>query len=551
MLPLPGSVGGLDYLERSEGMLTRFPQKLFVTEHFQLGRFGQVLMSAIDRLRVPTSLVRPGAPAQLLEQLNQRNRIIVDDGDNTQNADPILFGRLGDPLSAANTLRGGDTATGIVGVMTYTWAGASASGNAFRLRPVNALGGGVPAFQPANPRPAAPPAVGGNVKVGAMNLLNFFNTFSGCTGGVGGAALDCRGATNAAEFDRQWPKTVAAIAKLNPDVLGVMELENDGYGPSSALQFLVDRLNEATSAGKFAFVDVDAATGQTNALGTDAIRVAVLYQPSRVTPVGQTAVLNTVDFVNGGDAAPRNRPSLAQAFALPNGERFVIDVNHLKSKGSACDQPDTGDGQANCAAVRTRAAQLLTQWLATDPTGARDPDVILVGDLNSYAKEDPIAALEDGGFTNLIAAKLGLGAYSYVFDGEWGYLDYALGTRSLTTQVAGVGEWHVNADEPAVLDYTTSFKSAAQRSSLYAPDEFRISDHDPVVVGLNADTTAASVCAAVETYVTKNDGLVNSLCTKLRHGSVRAFANEVRAQTGKALSALEASILLAQADRLG
>ncbi|NJN44106.1 MAG: hypothetical protein HC806_04810 [Anaerolineae bacterium] len=41
--------------------------------------------------------------------------------------------------------------------MTYTWAGNSASGNAFRLRPINALGGSVPDFQPANPRPETAP----------------------------------------------------------------------------------------------------------------------------------------------------------------------------------------------------------------------------------------------------------------------------------------------------------------------------------------------------------------------------------------------------------
>ena len=52
-----------------------------------------------------------------------------------------MFGRNGQPLSASNTLRGGDTATGIVGIMTYTWAGNSASPNAYHVRPINALGG--------------------------------------------------------------------------------------------------------------------------------------------------------------------------------------------------------------------------------------------------------------------------------------------------------------------------------------------------------------------------------------------------------------------------
>jgi hypothetical protein len=143
-----------------------------------------------------------------------------------------------------------------------------------------------------------------------------------------------------------------------------------------------------------------------------------------------------------------------------------------------------------------RSAQLLSTWLAGDPTGTGDPDVLILGDMNSYAKEDPITTLEKAGFTNLIAEHGGDEAYSYAFDGQWGYLDHALGSDSLRGQVTGVGDWHINSDEPSVLDYNVEFKSAGQVAGLYAPDEFRISDHDPVVVGLdltNADPAAGTV----------------------------------------------------------
>ncbi|HET7801418.1 MAG TPA: ExeM/NucH family extracellular endonuclease, partial [Humibacillus xanthopallidus] len=334
--------------------------------------------------------------------------------------------------------------------------------------------------------------VGGTTRVAGMNLLNFFNTFSGCRSGVEGGAIDCRGAENATEFDRQWRKTVAAVSGTQADVVAFMEMENDGYGPDSAESFLVDKLNEKDGAGTWAFIDADKATGQTDALGDDAIKVGMLYKPGKVTPVGRTAVLNSVAFVNGGDAAPRNRPALAQAFRdNVTGGVFVGVANHLKSKGSACDQPDQNDGQANCSAVRTRSAALLADWLAGDPTGTGDPDVLILGDLNSYAKENPITTLEKAGFTNLIEKSGGSEAYSYAFDGQWGYLDHALGTASITAQTTAVRDWHINADEPNVLDYNTNFKSQGQISSLYAPDEFRISDHDPVIVGLDLTDDAA------------------------------------------------------------
>ncbi|MBL1130020.1 MAG: ExeM/NucH family extracellular endonuclease [Chloroflexi bacterium] len=503
-MPFPSA----DYLERYEGMLVRFPQTLYVTEHFQLGRFGQVVMSSGGRLAQPTNVVAPGAPALALQAANNLNRLIVDDALQNQNPDPILFGRSGNPLTAANTLRGGDTATGMVGILTYTWSGNAASGNAYRLRPVNALNGGVPAFEAANPRPETPVDVGGAIKVAGFNLLNYFNTFSGCTNGVGGAPTDCRGAESLTEFDRQWPKTVAAIIGLDADVLGVIEMENDGYGPSSAIQDLVDRLNVATAPGTYAFIDVDAATGQVNALGTDAIKVGFIYQPANVTPVGDTAVLNTVEFVNGGDGVARNRPSLAQAFAQnSNGAVFIVNVNHLKSKGSACDVPDAGDGQGECNSARTNAANALMAWLATDPTGTGDPDILIVGDMNAYAKEDPITAVLNAGFVNLAESLLGENAYSYVFDGQWGYLDHALASASLFTQVTGVTEWHINADEPGVLDYNTNFKSAGQLVSLYAPDQFRVSDHDPILVGL-ALNVAPTVDAGGPYMVVEGDSVL-------------------------------------------
>jgi len=481
--PVPSA----DYLERYEGMLVRVPETMTVTEMYLLGRFGQVTLSADGRLQQPTNVVTPGAEALALQEANNLRKIVLDDMVNNQNPEVILFGRGGQPLSSTNTLRGGDTITGLVGILTYTWGGNSASPNAYRIRPVSAAAGGYD-FQPANPRPTAAPEVGGEVRVVGMNTLNFYNTFNGCTNGVGGASTDCRGAENQTEFDRQWVKTVAGIVTMNPDVVGVNEVENDGYGPDSALAFLVDKLNEATAPGTYALVDVDAQTGQVNAMGTDGIKVGLIYKPAVVSLAGQTVALNSAAFVNGGDGSARNRPALIQAFEqVSTGERFVVVVNHLKSKGSACDAPDTGDGQGNCNTVRVNAVTELLNVLASDPTGTGDPDTLIIGDQNSYAKEDPITTLVNAGYTNLIESFLGPDAYSYVFDGQWGYLDHALGSASIVSQVTGVADFHINSDEPSVFDYNTNFKGAGQLA-LYAPDMYRISDHDPVVIGLHLNT---------------------------------------------------------------
>jgi Ca2+-binding RTX toxin-like protein len=230
----------------------------------------------------------------------------------------------------------------------------------------------------------------------------------------------------------------------------------------------------------------------TGVIGTDAIRVGLIYKPAKVAPVGNYKLLTTA--VDPRFIDTLNRPALAQTFEeLATGARFTVVVNHLKSKGSACaGDPDTGDGQGNCNLTRKAAAQALVDWLATDPTGSGDPDFLIMGDLNSYAKEDPIDAIQAGAddtagtsddYTNLIAQYQGTYAYSYVFDGQAGYLDQALANPSLTAQVTGAADWHINADEPDLLDYDTTFKPPAQ-DAIYEPNAYRSSDHDSVIVGL-------------------------------------------------------------------
>jgi predicted extracellular nuclease len=458
-------VAAISDLERYESMLVSIDQRLTVTETFGLGRFGEVVLSSAGRLDTPTAVVEPGAPAQALQALNDRSRIVLDDGINAQNVDPTQYPQGG--LSASNTLRVGDTLAALSGVLEQRFG-------PYRIQPVGAI-----AFDHDNTRPAAAPAVGGSAQVAAMNVLNYFTTLDptppaagpficGPTGG-----LECRGANTTFEFDRQRAKIIAALVGLDADIVGLMEIENN---ESAAVADLVAGLNEALGAGTYAYID-------TGTIGTDAIKVAIIYKPAAATPVGAHAILDsTVDprFVD-----TRSRPALAQTFDVAGGGRFTVVVNHLKSKGSACgaDDPDTGDGSGNCNLTRTQAARALVDWLASDPTASGDRDVLVIGDLNAYAKEDPIDVFIAAGYTDLID-RFQDGAYSYVFQGQSGYLDHALASPTLAAQVTGANEWHVNADEPTALDYNTDFKSAGHVTTLYAPDAYRSSDHDPLLVGL-------------------------------------------------------------------
>jgi predicted extracellular nuclease len=489
-------------------MAIRIEQVLTVTETFNLGSFGELAL-AVDRLPSPTHLVSPGSAANALQDLNDRSRIILDDGSNEarQNLDPTPYPEAeGLDADAGRTVRVGDRVnettqgvTPIEGVLEQRFG-------TYRIQPT----GPIIFNPPDNPRPAAPAAVGGRVHVASFNVLNYFTTLDtrepacGPTGG-----LDCRGANTEEEFIRQRDKIINALVAINAHIVGLIELENN---PTTSIQNLVDALNAAPQPSRYAFIN-------TGTIGTDAIKVGFIYQPTVVTPVGSHAVLDST--VDPRAITTQNRPALAQTFRR-NGVRsdlqlFTVVVNHFKSKGSACDKnppepgelfdPDTDDGQDNCKLTRTSMAQALIDWLATnpthDPTSAVDRKILIIGDLNAYAQEHPIQALTDPTFhlpdfpanshamyANMIDVFLGSESYSFVFQGQSGYLDHALANPALRPLVTGVTEWHINADEPVALDYNLewlpgSAKTPNQQDTLYAPDAFRSSDHDPLIVGLN------------------------------------------------------------------
>ncbi|MHC2558422.1 2',3'-cyclic-nucleotide 2'-phosphodiesterase (5'-nucleotidase family) [Bradyrhizobium liaoningense] len=106
---------------------------------------------------------------------------------------------------------------------------------------------------------------------------------------------------------------------------------------------------------------------------------------------------------------------------------------------------------------------------------------MLLGDFNGYAKEQSTALIEGAGYENLHGREDD--AYSYVFDGQTGTLDYAFANASLGAQVSDVTTWHINADEADALDYNTDY---GRDTSIFDGDSsIRVSDHDPVIVGLN------------------------------------------------------------------
>lgn len=489
-LPAPFELtlpAGPEVYEPLEGMRVTLPQPLTIGETFEYARFGEITLGN-GRLNQPTAVFDAGTPeAVALAEANARNSITLDDGRSGENPDPAIHPN-GEVFTLTNTFRSGDLVSNATGVLDWRF-------DLWRVQPTEGAD-----FEVANPRPAVP-EVGGTTTVASFNVLNYFTT------------LGSRGADTQAEFVRQQAKIVSAISQLDADIVGLIEIENN---TDVAVNALVDALNATMGAGTYDAIE-------TGKLGTDVITTALIYKPAEVAPVGDFATLDsTVD--------PRfldiQRPVLAQTFTdLATGGEVTVAVNHLKSKGSSCaalGDPEDPNGQANCNGVRTAAATAIVDWLATGPTGAAPGRELIIGDLNSYDQEDPIQVLTAAGYTDLLLRDQGEFAYSYVFDGQLGYLDHALAGSELADEVTEAAVWHINADEPSLIDYDMTFKKPAQ-DALYAPDAFRSSDHDPVLVGLDLtppDTTAP------ELSVTPSPSLIFPPTNKWRTVTVEIEATD-------------------------
>jgi len=445
--------------ESLEGMRIEIDQAMQVTDVYALGTRAEIAIASSGPVWQPTELVPPGQQAMDIKVQNNQRMLIIDDFSFKYM--PQMPAYLDLDLSPKTLPRVGDKLSGMIGILS-------------QFGPLHLHLSDQLKIVSRKPHQRFSPATG-NVTVGSFNLLNYFNG-----DGLGGGFPSSRGAATAEEFERQTQKLTAALSGLgHPDIVALMELENDGYNHTSAIAQLVNRLNRQINMGRTSYRYINAS--QSN-LGGDQISVGIIYREDKVRPVGSAVTLTTPPFDY------YNRPPLAQTFeSVINSERFTMAVVHLKSKG--CREADghnmaQGDGQGCWNPKRLEASKALDSWLASDPTNSQDPDLLILGDFNAYRMEDPITYLEQSGYINLIEHFTDQPQYSFIYRGAAGSLDHAMASPSLLEQTNQVKIWHVNADYSAWLDYRLNSKPGRIDELLFRKSAFRSSDHDPLSIGL-------------------------------------------------------------------
>ena len=179
----------------------------------------------------------------------------------------------------------------------------------------------------------------------------------------------------------------------------------------------------------------------------DAVRAADLVDLPMTLPVAADIPAGRAD---GPPLAAGTAHRIMTGAALPAGADAVVQVEWT----------DAGHGAQR-------------SW-TTEPGIDR---VLLTGDFNSYEKEDPIDVILAAGYTDLGEAT---GKKSYAFDGAVGSLDHVFASQAAAADVTGADIWNINSVESFAYQYVGD-------PALYSPDQYRSSDHDPLVLGLDLD----------------------------------------------------------------
>ena len=482
-------------LETVEGMIVSVTDAT-VTSTNNLWRFGEIVVSDTIK-RQPSDVAAPLSEAYTAaEQASETSLLTIEDNSSSQYPDALNYYPT---FSYANAIRIGDSVSA-AGPLNYSFG-------TYRINPSDVI-------EVTSSREGNPVVTEGNLSIATFNVLNYFNGEVDANGDVTFDYDGNRGADDAVAFELQQGRIVEAIVNLNADVVGLMEIENDGFGEDSAIQSLVDAINaELGETEQYSFI----ATTDGSEIGTDAITVGLLYKASVVTPENDAMIVAMPEQQIDEDSLARMRPSLLQSFVhTESSKSFLVAVNHFKSKGGQCSEDavevpsEITTVQGSCNALRVSAAITLGNALSDESLPERK---VILGDLNAYSAEDPVAVLTDytpesRGYTITTAVNTGMDegvsvevessfgyrnlaeefdveGFSYWFYGteQVGSLDHVLASEAMLADAIDGTHWNINSVEAYQLKYDQALRYYADEDGYAFTDvgPFRSSDHDPFI----------------------------------------------------------------------
>ena len=306
------------------------------------------------------------------------------------------------------------------------------------VAPGKLVTGATPKFQ--NNKPEPKPKMPKGLLVCAANIQNYFYD-------LGGYA---HRKTTKEQQAIQTEKISKALTHINADIYAICEIQKG----DSAAEMLVRAMNERAKKVRYAYVSQGWSNG-------DTISCGYIYRTDRVRPYGD------LQYGYHDPSSHYHYRMVACGFEeIKSGERFVLNINHLRSKRGTGDESN-GKRMVNVDSLLVMLDKIEKEQLFGDK------DILLVGDYNCYSQEQPIQTLVQAGYEDVLMQYDSTG-YSYVYHSEAGYLDRAFASPTMAAQVKAVHPYHLNAD----YFYSRGYKRRLDKTM------FRYADHDPILISI-------------------------------------------------------------------
>ena len=280
---------------------------------------------------------------------------------------------------------------------------------------------------------AVPDVGNGRLRVLGNNLQNYYYNYN--TG---------RGNYTDAERAEKTRKIVIAMLQANADIYAFCEVEAQPI----VLQQLADSMNAyAGVAGRYATVE-DGIEEEWDATYNNNLKSGFIYRTDKVEPYSSDFPATNVTYY-------KNVMRIQAWTELSTNERFTLSMNHFKAMSDDAS-----------IAKRVDNANWLVSGLNTS-SKVKDPDILIMGDLNAQMSEECISIIQNASFTEQLVA-YNANAYTYCYNNSEELIDHVFANSTMATQITGAAAWH----------YNTTCESTSNYANRY-------SDHDPYLVAIN------------------------------------------------------------------
>ena len=308
--------------------------------------------------------------------------------------------------------------------------------------------------------PAVPNLGNARIVVLANNLENYYIHSN-----------DGRGDYTEAQIAAKTAKIAEVMVASEADVLAFCEVE----AKPDVLTHLAEAMN--TDAGEeglyvavYDGIDVDWDSYYNNN-----IKAGFIYRSDKVQPYMSNYQATNVTYY-------KNTMRIQAWEELATGERFTLSMNHFKAMSDD--------------AAKSKRIDNAT-WLVSalnSSSKVKDPDILIMGDLNCQMDEQAITVIMNAGFEEQLL-EYDANAYSYIYKGTHELIDHAFANETMAAQITGAAVWHTNTSQ--------SYNQ-------------RYSDHDAVMVGLRLGDDEPIDSSDIEVI----DASVPAVQKIIRHGQL-------------------------------